>query len=93
MEYDSSPEDIKLDGLQQDVEMETKSGNTLKFKKEHILKQGLHLDITRMMRLLKELKKTPKEADPKTSKVIHEFKDVISKQLKEVMISKSGKTS
>lgn len=84
---------LKFDGLDEDVEIEDPDGRIKRFKKEHILKQGMHLDMVRILRMLRELKLTPKEASPKQSKVIHEFKDGISDELKKVLKSTKSKTT
>ena len=55
---------IKLKGLTQKVKIETPDGLTKEYDQENILKQGLHLDINRVIRLFKEMKLTPKEKSP-----------------------------
>jgi len=84
---------LKIDGLEQDVNIEKEDGETVSYKKEHILKQGLHLDMTRIIKMLRELKLTPKERSPKEERIIYEFKDGISKELEKVMPLLKKKTS
>ena len=75
---------LKIDGLEQEVQID-RDGEITTFKKEHILKQGLHLDMTRILRMLRELKLTPKERSPKEERIIYEFKDGITRELEKVM--------
>jgi hypothetical protein len=55
---------IKLKGLTQKVHITTPDGMEKEYDQENILKQGLHLDINRVIRLFKEMKLTPKEKSP-----------------------------
>jgi hypothetical protein len=55
---------IKLKGLTQKVKITTPDGMEKEYDQENILKQGLHLDINRVIRLFKEMKLTPKEKSP-----------------------------
>ena len=55
---------IKLKGLTQKVHIVTPDGEKKEYDQENILKQGMHLDINRVIRLFKEMKLTPKESSP-----------------------------
>jgi hypothetical protein len=55
---------IKLKGLTTKVKITTPDGLEKEYDQENILKQGLHLDINRVIRLFKEMKLTPKEKSP-----------------------------
>jgi len=55
---------IKLKGLTQKVHITTPDGFQKEYDQENILKQGMHLDINRVIRLFKEMKLTPKESSP-----------------------------
>lgn len=55
---------IKLKGLTTKVKITTPDGMEKEYDQENILKQGMHLDINRIIRLLKEMKLTPKEKSP-----------------------------
>lgn len=55
---------IKLKGLTTKVKIITPDGMEKEYDQENILKQGMHLDINRVIRLFKEMKLTPKEASP-----------------------------
>lgn len=84
---------LKIDGLQQDVKItDLETGKSKEFKVEHILKQGLHLDLSRVLRMLRELKLTPKEENPKESKVIQDVRDAFKDNL-EVIIRKKKSTT
>ncbi len=52
---------IKLKGLREKVMIQNNEGEIVEIERENILKQGGHLDVNRIIRLVKELRMTPKE--------------------------------
>lgn len=60
---------IKLKGLTTKVKIVTPDGLEKEYDQENILKMGFHLDINRVIRLLKEMKLTPKEASPQKRQI------------------------
>lgn len=61
---------IKLKGLTTKVKITTPDGMEKEYDQENILKQGMHLDINRVIRLFKEMKLTPKEATPQKKHIM-----------------------
>jgi hypothetical protein len=61
---------IKLKGLTTKVKIVTPEGVEKEYDQENILKQGMHLDINRVIRLFKEMKLTPKEATPQKKHIM-----------------------
>ncbi len=59
---------LKVKGLEEEAQI-YKDGETIEIIRENILKSGLHLDYNRMIRMLKELRLTPKEKAPQEKKI------------------------
>ena len=75
--------ELKFKGMTKEVEIPTPDGSIFR-EEENVLKQGLHLDENRIIRLLREMKLTPREREPAIRKM--EIKQIVmqvSKKLDE----------
>jgi len=59
---------LKIRGLEEEAQI-YKDGETIEILRENILKSGLHLDYNRVIRMLKELRLTPKEKSPQEKRI------------------------
>ncbi|MHA1772712.1 MAG: hypothetical protein ACTSXO_01115 [Candidatus Heimdallarchaeota archaeon] len=81
---------IKTKGLIEDMFVKDKEGNVVKLKHENLVKAGMHLDKSRILRFFKELKLTPKEKLPSESKRIVEFRKILVKRLEKIIKDEKG---
>jgi len=82
---------LKVRGLEEEATI-YKDGEEIDIIRENILKAGLHLDYSRIIRLLKELRLTPKERTPQEKKITIKQQILqLSKELSKDEVVEDGK--